>query len=485
MTAPVAGRYALVVAVSQYRDPRLRKLRAPAADARRLAAVLADPEIGGCQVEVALDDDEATSRRRIAAFFANRRPDDLLLAHFSCHGVKDEGGELYLAARDTEIGDLLSATGISAAWLNAQIGRTRSKRVVLLLDCCFSGSFPLGLRSRAGTQVDVHDYLDGRGRAVITASSAMEYAYEGDQISGKGQPSIFTSAVVEGLETGQADEDGDGWISVDDLYGYVYDRVRNTTPWQNPNKLSNLEGPLQIARSVRGPDSPATGSDAAVLGSVRAPRGWAQPIAAVRPGDWRTAAYWQKLGSVIGAGAALALLACALGSVLSWPLTHSPLAGSLSQLPGSADFGDVPGPVGYAVLTLPLALGLPLLAMLAQRAQFSLRVLAACGAVAAGLAATAGAIHASASAPRNYDMVTAAIVGTAMGLAATLPRKQPLIVAAGAGAGAAAGALAGLLVSGLGFAQFETEYLLFNVVLFLILAIPLCLLIALLPARSP
>ncbi len=67
---------------------------------------------------------------------------------------------------------------------------------------------------------------------------------------GKGQPSIFTDAVVEGLETGRADRDGDRWISVDDLYRYVYDRVKDKTPWQSPTKLSNLEGPLRIARSV-------------------------------------------------------------------------------------------------------------------------------------------------------------------------------------------------------------------------------------------
>jgi hypothetical protein len=256
------GRYALIVAVSDYRDSKLRKLRAPEADAERLAGALENPNIGGFAVDIALNEEEPQLRRRIARFFANRRPDDLLLVHFSCHGVKDEGGELYLAAADTEIGDLLGATGISADWLSEQIDRSRSRRVVVLLDCCFSGSFPFGARTRAGDQINVRDHLDGRGRAVITASSAMEYSYEGDQLSGEGQPSFFTAAVVEGLETGLADRDGDRWISVDDLYNYVYDRVKDRTPWQTPNKLSNLEGPLRIARSVYEPPvQPAQLSD--------------------------------------------------------------------------------------------------------------------------------------------------------------------------------------------------------------------------------
>ena len=81
----------------------------------------------------------------------------------------------------------------------------------MLLGCCFSGSFPLGVRARAGGDISVPDQFqgDGRGLAVITGSSEMEYAYEGDHLSGEGQPSFFTEAVVEALETGKADRDQD------------------------------------------------------------------------------------------------------------------------------------------------------------------------------------------------------------------------------------------------------------------------------------
>jgi Caspase domain len=252
------GRHALIVATAHYSDPKLQQLRAPAADAERLAEVLSDPAKGDFDVEVLLDESQATVARRIASFFRDRRPDDLLFLHFSCHGVKDDRGDLYLAAADTEI-DLLSATGVSAAWLNDQITRTRSKRTVVLLDCCFSGSFPFGMRARAGASVDAPEQLQGRGRAIITASSAMEYAYEGEQLQGEGRPSVFTEAVVEGLDTGQADLDHDQLVSVDDLYNYVYEWVRDRTPSQTPNKKSDLEGPLYLARSsYRPPIEPAT-----------------------------------------------------------------------------------------------------------------------------------------------------------------------------------------------------------------------------------
>jgi uncharacterized caspase-like protein len=248
VSATSAGRHALIVATASYSDTRLQQLRAPAADAQALADVLRDPERGDFEVEVGVNKTHGDLTRTIARFFGNRSPRDLLLLHFSCHGVKDEDGELYLAATDTDL-DLLSATGISAAWLNDRINRTRSRRTVVLLDCCFSGSFPSGLRRR-GDGMDAPQRLEGRGRAIITASNAMEYAYEGDELKGEGRPSVFTEAVVEGLRTGEADLDQDQLVSIDDLYHYVYDRVRDRTPSQTPSIKSDLEGALYLARSA-------------------------------------------------------------------------------------------------------------------------------------------------------------------------------------------------------------------------------------------
>ena len=198
-------------------------------------------------MDVVLDGDESRVTRRIARFFADARRDDVLLLHMSCHGVKDAAGRLYLAAADTEM-DLLDATAISAAWLDEQISQSRSGRTLLLLDCCFSGKFPFNATARAAASVDVQDTFNGRGRAVITASNAMEYAYEGDELSGEGQPSHFTSAVLDALESGEADRDQDRWISVDELYDYVYDRVKEVAPQQTPSKQIALEGPLYVAR---------------------------------------------------------------------------------------------------------------------------------------------------------------------------------------------------------------------------------------------
>ncbi|WP_051325088.1 caspase family protein [Candidatus Solirubrobacter pratensis] len=242
------GRYALIVATDAYEDEKLRRLRAPAHDADALARVLRDPEVGGFEVELLANQPEARLRRRIAGFFADRGREDLLLLHFSCHGLKDDSGQLYFAAADTEVAQL-DASAVPAEFVSRQMARSRSNSVLMLLDCCYSGAIARGLTFRAGDGVDVSDHLGGHGRAVITASSAMEYAFEGDALTGEGRPSVFTSAVVKALETGEADRDQDRWISVRELYDYVCDEVRELTPHQRPNMLSHLEGELYIARS--------------------------------------------------------------------------------------------------------------------------------------------------------------------------------------------------------------------------------------------
>jgi hypothetical protein len=254
-----ARRAALIVAGYEYQDPGLRRLRAPAQDAEALARVLSDPKIGDFDVRTLLNEPESVIREAVEEFFTDRSPDDLLLLHFSCHGVKDEGGELYFATTNTKL-RLLGATAVAAEFVNRCMNRSRSRRVILLLDCCYAGAFERGMLARADKAVDIKERFGGRGRAVITASSAMEYAFEGDELSDTNEhrPSLFTSALVEGLDTGEADRDQDGYVGLDELYDYVYDRVRAATPNQTPGKWTfGVQGDLYIARNSRPVTKPA------------------------------------------------------------------------------------------------------------------------------------------------------------------------------------------------------------------------------------
>ena len=251
-------RKALIVANDEYEHEGLRHLLAPAADAEALAGVLGDSQIGDFDVRVVHNEPAHDIEAQIEDLFADSRPDDVLLLHFSCHGLKSESGDLFFAARNTRP-NRLGSTAVSADFVQRCIRASRSRSIVLLLDCCYGGAFGQGVAVRAAGDVNVLDSFPGgklgggRGRAVITASSAMEYAFEGDRLADDHgpQPSVFTSALVEGLASGDADRDEDGWVSLNELYDYVFDRVREQNPHQTPSRDVEMQGELYLARSRR------------------------------------------------------------------------------------------------------------------------------------------------------------------------------------------------------------------------------------------
>ncbi|MFI9552907.1 caspase, EACC1-associated type [Nonomuraea endophytica] len=289
-------RSALLVANAAYQDPGLSRLRSPVSDIRALAEVLGEPGIGAFDVETLTDASESVLRRRVAALFADRQPDDVLLLHFSCHGLKDQRGRLYLAAADTELGSL-AATGLPASFVSEQMSESASRSVLLVLDCCYSGAFARDTPVRADRTVYLGEEFrgGGSGRTVLTASSATEYAFEGGQLTAyEAQPSVFTEALVHGLRTGGADLDHDGEITVDELFDYVARRVREAGVGQVPRKWSfETTGALVVARSVRPATLPEEvradlGSDRPVL-RLEAVRALAELLGGGREGYRRAA----------------------------------------------------------------------------------------------------------------------------------------------------------------------------------------------------
>lgn len=250
-------RKALIIANDEYDHEGLRHLRSPAADAEALAGVLGDQRVCGFEVETVHNEPSYAIQTRVEDLLADGRPDDVLLLHFSCHGLKSESGELFFAARNTRP-NRLSSTAIPADFVRRCMQASRSRSVVLLLDCCYGGAFSKGVAVRSSGDVNVLDSFPGtrvgggRGRAVITASNSIEYAFEGDDLADdNSRPSVFTTALVEGLATGDADRDEDGWVSLNELYDYVFDRVRAQTPHQTPSRDVEMQGELYLARSRR------------------------------------------------------------------------------------------------------------------------------------------------------------------------------------------------------------------------------------------
>src|SRR5690242_7770911 len=140
----MSGKYALIIANTAYDDNHFPPLTAPLSDAKDLASILRDPKLCGFdEVTEVLDKEHWVVNQAIDRFLKGKYPDDLALLYFSGHGVRDEEGLLYLALKNTDPG-YLPSTAIQARFVDQLMERSRSRRQVLILDCCYSGAIARG-----------------------------------------------------------------------------------------------------------------------------------------------------------------------------------------------------------------------------------------------------------------------------------------------------------------------------------------------------
>jgi type II secretory pathway pseudopilin PulG len=235
------AKVALLIGVSEY-EHGLSRLPGAVKDVEAMQRVLQHPEMGGFdQVKPLINPDPLLMQGEIESLFSERSKEDLVLLFFSGHGVKDDRGKLYFATRITRKspkGDLMKSTAVPANFIHEIMSNSRSKRQVVLLDCCFSGAFAEGMLAKDDGLVDVKEQLGGEGRAVLTSSTSTQYAFEqqGADLS------VYTRYIIEGIETGAADLNNDGWISINELHDYAYKKVQEAAPAMKPKIYAVEEG---------------------------------------------------------------------------------------------------------------------------------------------------------------------------------------------------------------------------------------------------
>jgi hypothetical protein len=225
------AKIALLIGVGEY-TVGLPTLPAASRDVEAMKQVLQHSEIGGFdRVKVLIDPNHWEMAEAIETQFRECQSEDLVLLYFSGHGVKDESRNLYFAACNTrkEREELITSTAVAATFVRDRIRRSKSKRQVVILDCCFSGAFG-DLIARDDGSVDLENQLGAEGQVVLTSSSSLQYSFEQKEA----ELSIYTHHLVEGLKTGVADADADGIVSVDELHEYASKKVQETIPAMNP-----------------------------------------------------------------------------------------------------------------------------------------------------------------------------------------------------------------------------------------------------------
>jgi membrane-associated phospholipid phosphatase len=226
-------------------ETKLASLRFPDNDVDCLAEVLTSREHGifePARMVVLKNQASQDVRQRLNEALKEAGPRDLVLVYYAGHGKLNRLGELHLATRDTRLA-ALEATAVAASELRRFIDVSSSRRIVVLLDCCYSGAIA-GSFTRGAADDPLQRFASGRGIHLMTASTSIQVAHELER-DGHG---IFTKHLLAGLR-GAADLNADGVVSVDELYSYVHDRVVEDGS-QEPTML-NIEkaGELFLARS--------------------------------------------------------------------------------------------------------------------------------------------------------------------------------------------------------------------------------------------
>lgn len=247
---------------------------------------------------------------------------------------------MYFAARETRR-NRLASTAIPAGFVNDLLLACRSRRKVLILDCCYSGAFATGLRVKADPQVHTAAQFDARGLVVLTATDSAQYAFEGDTVRGAAVRSAFTAALICGLDTGEADVDRDGVVSVDDAHEYVRRRLADQVPRQSPRKWEfDVQGRIVLARSRH--------SDTAVS-TPATPHEWVAGAGGETPVAGRLV-WWAGLGLVTVSAALAAALAT--WPLLNWTYSMFPneyLAPSVAYSVAAAAVAGAGWGIAYAV----------------------------------------------------------------------------------------------------------------------------------------
>ncbi|MBD2075465.1 caspase family protein [Phormidium sp. FACHB-592] len=229
------AKVALLIGVGNYEHPdALKPLVSAPKDVAAMQRILQNAQMGEfSEVIPLIDPDPMQMQEAIETLYRDRAKDDLVLLFFSGHGIKDDSGRLHFATRltrKTPKGDLIQSTAVSARFVQEIMGKSRSRRQVMILDCCFSGAFDPALNAKDDGSLDVQGQLGAEGRVVLTSSSSTQYSFEqqGSDLS------IYTRFLVEGIETGAADRDNDGKVSVQELHEYATQKVQETAPTMNP-----------------------------------------------------------------------------------------------------------------------------------------------------------------------------------------------------------------------------------------------------------
>ncbi len=150
-------------------------------------------------------------------------------------------GKLCLCTKNTKTRTLIS-TSIPLNYIKNHIEASKVTKIIIILDCCYSGLACIEFGSFKGDlsgQIISLSESRNRGIYAITSTTEFEPSFE-NQLAKHGE---FTKYLLEGIKTWDA-ADKDGNITISSLYSYIYKKMLRQKPMFHSSKV---EGELILA----------------------------------------------------------------------------------------------------------------------------------------------------------------------------------------------------------------------------------------------
>ncbi len=231
--------WALCVGVGRYEH--MPTLRYPDDDAYQVYAFLKSPEGGALpdgQIKVLVDEDANRDNilRAMRSLFLKADENDVVLLYFSGHGLE---GSFLPADYDGY------ANKIRHEEVKDVFNQSRAKHKLCIADACHSGSL---LASKSPMTVTLDKYYqafedsDG-GTALLMSSKGEELSLEDNGL----RQGVFSHYLLKGMKGG-ADANRDAIVTIQELYEFVYQKVRSYTGnQQSPVLTGSFDKNMPVA----------------------------------------------------------------------------------------------------------------------------------------------------------------------------------------------------------------------------------------------
>lgn len=234
---------ALLIGIGQYDDESFQPLAATDRDVATLQDLLRRPDIGASRADEVTILNHPTLQQlkdTIETFCTLREPNETVIIYISGYAIVDDHSELFLPCRNT-MRSHLEQTAYSLSQLKAELEACPSQQQVVILDCCFSGTFAKEMIAPQDFETIATGFINAQ-RALLTSPTSIDYSTK----QKSNRHSLYTQFIIDALETGMADGSANqpmsGDTNVTELHAYVSTHLQDSLPALSPTLYAQGQG---------------------------------------------------------------------------------------------------------------------------------------------------------------------------------------------------------------------------------------------------